>query len=290
MVLITKNVTLKNVVKKDNKKPARTAMEALTAFLDLLRVKGDEPFTHTSLVPKSKYYAGEDSLKTFSIHYCNAVKKESKLTLTDKPGPYSPLRVDIDLKASLDQGLKRQYTPELVKKIIGFYQDEIRAAVPADKLEPKHLWCILLEKKAPRVDETIVKDGLHLHFPYFICEGWFYDEYLREKVTNKMVEGKVWDGCNYLDPVSKFIDTGMSKKMWLMYGSAKNLTTTPFLFSKAFDGGLKEMKLETIFAEKMEGKKSSVAYYLPIFLTVRGYLTCVPLKPEVDAKKGLSSK
>ena len=85
-----------------------------------------------------------------------------------------------------------------------------------------------MEKKAPRVDEGKVKDGFHLHFPHFICEGWFQDEYLRSKVTEKMIEEKIWDGCRFMEPVDKFIDTGMGRKQWLMYGSSKATGAEPY--------------------------------------------------------------
>ena len=162
--------------------------------------------------------------------YRNAVRKGGVPTLTEKPGVYGPLRVDFDLKASLDVGIKRQYSLEMVKQIISFYQEEIRKSVDEAEFEEKMTWCVLLEKPNPRVEEGKIKDGFHLHFPHFICEGWFQDEYLRCKVNTRMIEGNVWKGTNYDDGVEKYIDGGnMSKKQWLMYGAQNRLLQ--FLFS-----------------------------------------------------------
>lgn len=274
-----------------NKKSDTTRMEAqLRGFLENFRVKKGEPFTHTSKIPSGCYYIGDDSYQDFITTYCNAIGKSVVPTITEKPGAYAPLRIDIDLKANLDVGLKRQYTTEILKKIVGYFQNEIREIIPEDKFEEKHLWCIVLEKQSPRVEEGIIKDGFHLHFPYFICEGWIQDEYLRNKVNQKMIEDNTWEGCRYIQKPEKFIDEGMAKKVWLMYGSAKDPNVKPFLATRAWTGDLSDISLDDIFAEQMKGKKSKVRYYLPRFLTIRGHKLATPIKEEVEAKRSIYVK
>lgn len=262
-------------------------MEAeLRTFLDGHRIKKGEPFTHTTKVPSGSYYIGEDAYESFITCYCNAIRKGARPTVTERPGAYGPLRVDFDLKATLDQGLKRQYTVDMLKKIVGFYQHEIKESIAESEFEEKMLWCVVLEKKAPRVEEGKVKDGFHLHFPYFSCEAWFQDEFLRSRITDKMIEEKIWSNGVFMEKADKFIDTHMGKKPWLMYGSAKSQGGEPFLATKFFDSNLKLMNIKDVFGEKMEGRKCAAEYYMPRFMSIRGYVSQTTLKSEVDARRG----
>lgn len=263
----------------------QVALQKLNSFLEESRVRKGEPFTHTTKIPSGSYYIGEDALDDFTTIYCNAVIKGVKTTLTERPGAYGPLRVDVDLKASLDVGLKRQYTEEMLIRIIKFYQDEIKASVDPEEFEEKMLWCIVLEKKAPRSEEGKVKDGFHLHFPNFICEPWFQDEFLRGRVTEKILEEKIWDNGKFLEHPEKFIDVNMARKTWMMYGAGKDLKAEPFLITKAYDEKGLPVKLEKIFEEEMVGRKASLAYYLPRFMTIRGFNQMTPLKKEIDERR-----
>lgn len=263
----------------------QVALQKLNAFLEETRIRKGDPFTHTTKVPSSSYYIGEDSLEDFITIYCNAIIKGVKTTLTERPGAYGPLRVDFDLKASLDVGLKRQYTEEMLVKIVGFYQEEIKAAISPEDFEEKMLWCIVLEKKAPRSEEGKVKDGFHLHFPNFICEPWFQDEYLRGRVTEKMLESKIWGDGKFLEAPEKFIDINMARKTWMMYGAGKDLKAEPFLATKAYDGNGSAIKLEKVFEDEMVGRKASLAYYLPRFMTIRGFNEITPLRKEIDDRR-----
>lgn len=263
----------------------QVALQKLDAFLEETRIRKGDPFTHTTKVPSGSYYIGEDSYEDFITIYCNAVVKGAKVTLTERPGAYGPLRVDFDLKASLDVGLKRQYTEEMLIKIVKFYQDEIRSIVLPDEFEEKMLWCIVLEKKAPRSEEGKVKDGFHLHFPHFVCEPWLQDEYLRSRVIEKMLDEKVWDGGSFMEPPEKFIDTNMARKTWMMYGAGKDLKAEPFLATRAYDGNGNPIKLERVFEDEMVGRKASLAYYLPRFMTIRGFNQTTPLKQEIEDRR-----
>lgn len=269
-----------------------TRMEAqLRSYLEPLRVKKGEPFTHTTKSPAASYYIGEDDIEVFLTVYSNSICKGVRPTVTERPGPVGPLRFDFDLKSSLDDGLTRKYNDHILTSIIGFIQDEIKNAVSADVPDIESIQtCIVLEKKAPRVEEGRIKDGFHLHFPNFPCEGWFQDDYMRNKITEKMVSSKIWDGIRFLESVEKFIDTGMAKKQWLMYGSAKAEGAEPFLMTRAYgpgsEGGVGELlDAATIFSAEMEGRKSRVNYYLPRFMSIKGYEEPTPLKSDIEARR-----
>ena len=275
----------------------------LRNFLEEARTTKGQPYTHTSRGtgdleggwPSGSYFIPPERKRDFQILYCNAVIKGSMPTITEKPGAYFPLRVDFDFKSSIEKGTKRQYDYDIIKTIVGFYQEEIKNVVEKDEndcFDERILHCIVLEKPAPRVEGDFVKDGFHLHFPFFICDSWLQDIYFREKITEKMIESKVWRNSDYKTKVSEFIDTDMGTKVWMMYGSVnyKTKKSVPYGYKKAkdvrygyaFDNYLDEVTLDDIFCEEMEekksqGKKNKVEYYLPMFLSIQGFRKGCPL-------------
>ncbi len=224
----------------------RADMEAqLRAFLQEVKVRKGEPFTHVTKRngpggwPSGSYYIGGEDLDRFWIIYCNLIRKGVYPTLAERPGKYSPLRVDFDFKAPLEVGLKRQYARKTLKKIVSIYQDEIKKIIDPAEFDEKHLACIVLEKASPRVEEGYIKDGFHLHFPYFVSEGWVQDCYLRDKVTKRIIEDKIWKTASFVTPLDDTIDKGMAKKPWMMYGSMnyKNKGSTPYFYKRGTSRG-----------------------------------------------------
>lgn len=282
-------------------------MEAqLKAFLDSAKVSKGEPFTHTTKSTGSlpggwssgSYYIDDEASEAFWSRYCNIIRKNIYPTITEKPGPYGPLRVDFDFKTSLDQGKKRQYTIETLKNIVKIYQGEIREIINDEAFDEKMLWCVVLEKKEPRVEKGEIKDGFHLHFPHFVCEGWIQDSLLRDRVTTKIIEEKIWNG-KFTTPIEDFIDKDMAKKPWMMYGSMnhKDKRSTPYLYNRwknipeeeryghVFDQNLDEADMKELFEDEMVGRKNSVRYYLPRFMSIRGFYQASELTPEIEKKR-----
>lgn len=292
-------------------------MEALKSFLERYRVKPGESCTHTSKSTgelkegwiSGSYYVGKDVLDQFFVKYCNAVSSKNKgpLTLTEKPTVFAPLRVDFDFKATIETGMKRQYTIKMIKRIVSIYQDEIAAIVDPAIYEKKLLWCLVLEKPSPRVEDGVIKDGFHLHFPYFIVDKWVSDVYLRAKVTTRMIAEDVWKDAKLITKPQDIIDTSMAAKPWMMYGSCnyKNKNSLPYVINRkdgsekhghAFDHNQKEIELDKMFEEKMEARRAlsektlSVNYYLPRFLSVRGYTQDTNLKQDITKMKAQQSR
>ena len=258
-------------------------MEAqLRSHLNKHKVTKGEPWNHTTKIPSGVYFVGDDALDAFMTMYCNAISKGVRPTVTEKPGVYGPCRADFDLKAAMGQGTERQYTEEMVTKIIGYYQEEIKALIDEAEFNDRMLYAILLEKPGPRVENGIIKDGFHLHFPHFICEGWIQDSYLRNRVNEKMVKDKLWGKTLYTEPVDKFIDVQMATKPWLMYGSTKDPKIHPFLVTRAYDADTNQIDLSVVFDEEMVGRKQAVTYYLPRLMSVRGFMEATALRPETE--------
>jgi len=245
------------------------------------------------------YYISFNDVDKFYTYYCNALNKTKYLSVAEKPGCFGPLRVDFDFISKIHNGKQRHYTERHIKEIVKFYQECISDICynTSDDL----LYCIVLEKKEPRCENDTMKDGFHLHFPNFICESKVQDEILRNKVTSLMKTSKLWTTTKYDTPVVDMIDKDMGKKVWMMYGSMnyKSDLSTPYMYSRpqggekdpwknckdiyghAYDKNQTEIKLIDIFADEMNGRQKSIKYYLPRFLSIRGYNESVKLKKSI---------
>ena len=280
----------------------------LKTFLERAKVNKGDIFTHTTKGTGAEggwssgsYYIPKDHINNFMILYCNAVKAKCHLTITEKPGPFCPLRVDFDFKSDYEVGIKRQYTENILKRIVEIYQEEIKKIVHPDAFNENMLWCMVLEKPTPRKEDGIIKDGFHLHFPYFICEEWLQDNYLRERAVKVMIDEKLWDKCKFKTPISDIIDKKIAGKAWMMYGSMnyKNNKSVPYIYNKwkktppekkyghAFNHNLQEITIGEMFCMQMldGNKKNKARYYLPVFLSVRGYTSPTQIIDSVCSKK-----
>lgn len=287
-------------------------MEGLRAFLESRRVAKDGIHTHTTKGTGSlengwfsgSYYISKEDTQHFMILYCNAVKKKSLLTVTEIPKAFFPLRMDFDFKAKPEIGLKRQYNAEMLKNIVKICQEELKNIIHPDAFDIKMLWCIVLEKKAPRNEDGYVKDGFHLHFPFFICNEWIQDIHMRDHVTKKMIDMKIWDKCKFTTSIEEIIDKRMGKKPWMMYGSTnyKNIHSSPYIFNAwdnvepknryghVFDHNQDEIRIEDMFNLQLKHRKNSAKYYLPEFLSIRNYSCPTQLVDEMGRKEFFSSQ
>lgn len=286
-------------------------MEAqLKAFLEELSTTSKQSFTHTTKEgngwgPGKYYIKNDEDVKNFFTLYCNAISSKHKIrpTITERPEEFTPLRFDFDMEAEIEGGIKRRYTKETLKDLIYIIQEELKNIIPNDAFNPDYLSCIVLEKPAPRVERSHVKDGFHLHFPFFICHRWVQDEYIRKRVIRRLEEDETFRDCKYLTSIEKMVDK-LGGKPWMMYGSMnyKNEKSLPYIYNNwekiapnrrygiAFDGELKEISLEEMFEAQMAGRKNSVRYYLPELLSIRGHTDPIPLTREVMRAKKLHEK
>ena len=257
-------------------------------YLSKFAVKRGELHTHTSMGRvKATYYVDDNNQSIFLQKYSTAIADGELLCITEKPGVYAPLRIDFDMRSSIEDGCRRMYTHDDVKLIIQWIQALLRSSIDEEEFEEKYLYCILLEKPAPRSDTGVIKDGFHLHFPHFFCEGWFQDDFVRNHLNEKIKEGHVFRNSSYLTPLTELIDKNIAGKVWLMYGSAKNDNegTQPYLVTKCYNDLAEECDLDIIFKEEMIGRQKNTRFYLPTFLSVRDWLKATLLKEAVANKK-----
>lgn len=287
----------------------------LRDFLEKCRVKRGEPFTHTSKSAKGAeqwikgsyaiYSSPDNHLKEFRTLYCSTVISGIYPTITEKPQSFFPYRLDFDLKADAEKVTTRSYTREDIELIVGICQEEIKKVVDVNVFEDRMLYALVLEKEKPRLEDGILKDGFHIHFPHFICDAWLQDNYLYNKVLNRLLDKGLWNAhvlsskeskytAKYLNPLNKIMDNGIGNVPWMMYGSMnyKNKKSTPYLYNRyggktewgyAFDENVNMISLDKMFDREMIGKRNNVTYHLPTLLSIRDHKTPTELKEEITA-------
>lgn len=281
------------------------AEQILRDFLEKRRVDKTEIHNYTSKstgdLPNQKgwssgsYYVADKDRVDFLTAFCNAIKKGAMPTLTEKPNPFGPLRVDFDFEAPLEAGQKRQYTDDMLRDIVGFYQNEIRNITIPEEFSERMLYCIVLEKEAPRVERGLIKDGFHLHFPHFTCTEYVQDVYLVNKVTEAMIECGTWDDCKIVTKVANIIDRPMWNKPWMMYGSVnyKGPHSRPYLYNRwddvpekkqyghVFNQNGDEITMTECFSESHPQVANNVRFHLPKLLSIIGHKRSVEFIPSV---------
>lgn len=258
---------------------------------------GDRGWTHVTMHPHGKYRFRND---LDALLLCGRVLQEkatttperliarTPLTLAERPGPYTPLRVDVDLKYGTPPATRR-YSQATIRAVVAAYQAAIEAAIPPGNFNPWHVGCLVLEKPAPRVEVTpggdrILKDGFHLHFPHFVCSAPTM-EYLRARVlaSGALRAPGLWEGG--LTWEDAMLDTGIGTKTWLVYGSAKQAGQPAYAVSMVLGDHLREYDLPTLF--RVSAPEEAVRENLPRLLSIRGGGEPTPLVPTAvaDAKR-----
>lgn len=272
----------------------RNRMESsFNKILESFRIaKGDKNFTHTSrLEPRGNFYIGDrEDIKKFYIELCKANERNELYGITEKPFEISPLRQDFDFRFHLDHGLKRVYTLNDIKKIHALYCEILKKSIHEDVFKSEMLICIISEKSKPRSEGGVIKDGLHLFFPYLHVDEWFMDTYMRENITKLIKRDKIWGFEKYMESVDKLVDPKIATKVWMMYGSVSSPNAEYYKVKCALNEHQQEITLIEAFPSffKNNNNKKPPEFYLPILMSIRWkQRNIVKMNDVIEAKKNI---
>ena len=274
----------------------------LIKFLDQHRIRSGEKYTHTTK-PSDRngdqwrpgaYNIPEIAEEQFWDTYNKVVYENlSYPTLTEKPGDVFPMHLDFDFSYPLELGTeKRLYKTKTIKTIVSAYQDEIRAIVDPESFHERLLYAIVLQKPKPRSESNAIKDGFHIHFPYFYCTVFTQDTLIHNAVMAKLAARKTFHFKQHTFDIERVMDQ-IAEKVWCLYGSVnyKSHLSRPYLYTRwddvplhkqyghAYDEQLNEISMDDMFADAMVGRDKPVRYYLPEFLSIRGVKHATALLP-----------
>lgn len=254
----------------------------LVKFLEDKAVGKNEPFTHVSKIrPCRRININDDDLDDFYEIYNTVISEGGIAGIAEKPAEIVSLIVDIDFRCSLDNGLKRQYKPKHIRDIIGIYHEIIEEIT--ENPDKSTFYCCVLEKSTPVSHQGTLKDGFHLHFPYFYTEAWVQKDIIRPEVIRRMTERKILSDIKMLEPLEKVFDANIPSVCWLMYGSRKQPSSEPYTMTKRYNNDMELIPLSTVFKGKFT--HGTRQWNLPRYLSIRHEVEPTLLKDGIVKKK-----
>lgn len=210
---------------------------------------------------KGCFHVPDDILNNFWTLYQNYVfAPENKIGLTELPGEYMPLIVDVDISIP-GTNLQSLYTQEQIKKVIVVYQEAIKSVIAKD--DDKFYTCIFLSKSPYIRDKKECRHGFHLHFPYAVFTKDFLKNYFVNKISKILDDKKImWEGAK-VDNACSYGSTP-----WLLYGSSKDANSEPYLVEYIYSRNLKTLKFQDCFTDTYSNEEEYF-YNLPRFLSIR---------------------
>jgi len=186
-------------------------------FLQKYHCKKGQDYTHTSIGnPKISLYVAEEQYEEFMEKYKSYKVRGVKMHLTEKPKDPSCLRVDMDFRFAIGEGLVRMYSKDHVKKIVKSYFDIIRDHLD---ITDDMLVAYVHEKPNPIESKGKMKDGIHIVFPHIIVSNAF-QHYVRRKILENAPN--IFEGIPHTNTFDNIVDEAIiDKNNWQMYGSSK---------------------------------------------------------------------
>lgn len=243
--------------------------------------------THISCIkPKGKYQFNRNDTEEFWEVYCNEIMNADDddviVGIGEKPHPYLPVLVDVDIKIKETDDIVIDddvYSDIHVKKVVDIYQSVLRKIV--EDCTDQNLTCVLLEKPSYRKykDEVcIVSRGFHLMFPSLFLNRKDQEVHLIPRVIDLLNESKVFSDLGFENSGS-VIDKCACSVPWLLYGSRKDPDMDTYKVTKIFNSSGEIISLEEAFKhykiydnrERPINIRDNIKFYLPRILSIIPY-------------------
>ena len=253
------------MTEKSNRKKLDKYRYDVIEFLSNHRYTDDmeQKPTHQSWgnIIQGRFFLDKDKVKEFLKLYCLAIENGvTDFSILEIQKEYSPIIVDIDLKAPNDNSNKRLYDQELVENIISKYIEAINKYLD---VPPYNFKICLFEKKRSTDADDNIKDGFHIMFP---------DLSVHSKIRH-LIRNEVVNSCDdlfdqYLEGPDKVIDKSVvSSNGWFLYGSKKPCCET-YTLTKIYN-----MELEVVYDYTTDEvlKDSYIIEYLSLHKKYKRY-------------------
>lgn len=214
-----KNQILTETLEKRNNKVEKRR-QAVIDYLNKYRYDEDngEPATHQSYgtLIQGRFSLPKNVAKDFMHIYCEALNCGIyDFSILEIQKEYSPIIVDIDLKASNNN--QRLYNNDLILDIIKKYVNVINTYLDIPK--DYYFKISLFEKDEPTKNGEIIKDGFHIIFSD-ICANTKIRHIIRDKVVKMCEEDNTFK--DFEDEPKTIIDKAVvSSNGWFIYGCKK---------------------------------------------------------------------
>ena len=197
--------------------------------------------THTSVSPNKSYYISEKDNDKFLNLYSKAIEEKSELHIIEQHTTIGPIVIDLDFRFCEEQS-NRQFNSELIKDVVNLYQETIQECFKIKSTEQLEAFIFMRSKPYSEKKDTqvIIKDGIHIMFPYIISEPNI-QELIRSKVLKNC--SVIFEKLNTINPNSDIIDKSVIKTNgWFLFGSNKpNLE--PYKLTHIYDDNIEELDI-----------------------------------------------
>lgn len=253
----------------------------LQKFIEKNSVK-DKNFTHTTIsTPKRKFNVSENQLEEFYKLYIQEIESGKFVSITEKTPELCPVIVDLDFRYKMKNimyGAQREYTADIVRKVIECFHNTFEEVF--DVIDAKAYRCVVLEKDAPRLDDNCIKDGLHLHFPYIVCEKWIQSKIIRKKVIEQIKEKDIFGEMDLINNIENIYDKNVPSNNWLMFMSGKDRNGLVYRITKCYDQHFNTMKPNDFFRDMPHPE-----YHIARQLSVNSDVEPLPVRQDISCQK-----
>ena len=147
----------------------------LNNFLKCYESKGEH--THTS-ISKGKWEIPDDKMEEFFVLYTDAINENEELHLTEKHIlEAGPIVIDLDFRFK-EEIEPRPINEKIIEKIVKDLTNILR-----EMFGEENYSCFVLQRPCGYKKKEYWNDGLHIQFPYIICE-YIFQFALRNKFIN----------------------------------------------------------------------------------------------------------
>jgi P4 family phage/plasmid primase-like protien len=119
--------------------------------------------------------------------------------------------------------LVRRYTQIMIIEIVKMFYTVFKEWI-ISPFEEEQCMCFVFERKRPRYknkdSKDIIKDGIHLMWPYMVCPFSFQQK-IRTEMIKKIKESRIFDKMELINEIADVYDKGVIDGNWMMYGSCK---------------------------------------------------------------------
>lgn len=208
------------------------------AFLQKHQIAKGNEHTHTSFIkPTGAFYIPVNEQDEFYNLYRACMKKGDELYITEKHRDHSPILIDLDFRyEKTDSPPQRYHTENDIKIIVNTYLKIIEKYVTiSDYVE-----IYVMEKSAPVIDKTYVKDGIHIVIPDIVTTPEF--QYIVRNEVLKVLPSQL--NLPVLNSWEDIIDEAIiQKNNWMMYGSRKP-HSEPYKIKYIYSKDLEEYEIQ----------------------------------------------
>lgn len=237
-------------------------------FLNEHRTKDKHKFNYTGVGKNTgKYFiSDEDKDEFFMLLGEDVFDNNHEVSLIERHNELGPILVDVDIRYDInndnnneqensisildeneDISNKRAYTFETIKELVSNYFIEIKKYFDIPDDEKKDvLQAFIFERQSPYIDKDIIKDGIHIMFPFIQCEPTIR-YIIRDNVLKKVEDFFKKINCSH--PAFKVLDRAIIEQNgWYLYGCCKP-NRKPYILTYILDDNCNELD-KSIYSEK----------------------------------------